>query len=358
VVPSTRRKGGLMSDKNNTDSSVVELKGKTYSVSKLGSQVDIFAATTRAIGEFVGREFGHEMRMLVLYGKGATFAAPTLDANATKQDEMKWSKDYDVFIKKKTKYDDEKAKVFAIILSRCDEPMKNKVEGHQKYAQMEQDCDVAALLEVIKESAFDSHERQYSARQAASAWKQLAYCHQQEDETIVQFYQRFTETVDRTERMYGTIVPSVMVDGDKSSAKIDDKRKKAREKMIVILFMDGANKGFKPLMRDLENDYVLGTNKYPATLAEALQVLMVYSEQPVYKAIMKKLKKRQSVETEEGSPDISFVQMKKIDMIKKGLCFRCGEKGHKASECEKKKESEETAEGTMHMQQQQFSWMA
>jgi hypothetical protein len=30
-------------------------------------------------------------------------------------------------------------------------------------------------------------------------------------------------------------------------------------------------------MRDLENDYVLGMNKYPMALAEALQVLMVYS---------------------------------------------------------------------------------
>jgi hypothetical protein len=54
---------------------------------------------------------------------------------------------------------------------------------------------------------------------------------------------------------------------------------------------------------------------------------MVYSEQPVFKAIMKKLKKHQSVETEEGCPDISFAQMKKVDMIKKGLCFCCGEKG-------------------------------
>jgi hypothetical protein len=85
--------------------------------------------------------------------------------------------------------------------------------------------------------------------------------------------------------------------------------------MIVILFMDGANKGFKPMMRDLENDYVLGTNKYPVTLSEALQVLMVYLEQPVYKKIMR----HQSVETEEGGPGISFAQMKKIEMIKKGL---------------------------------------
>jgi hypothetical protein len=67
------------------------------------------------------------------------------------------------------------------------------------------------------------------------------------------------------------------------------------------------------------------------------------------------LKKHQSLETEEGIPDM---QMTKINMIKKGLCFCCGEKGHKASECEKKKENKETAEGTKHMQQQQLLWMA
>jgi hypothetical protein len=57
-------------------------------------------------------------------------------------------------------------------------------------------------------------------------WKQLAYCHQQEDETIVQFYQQFMETVDWTEWMFGTIVLSVMVDADKSGEKIDMEWKK------------------------------------------------------------------------------------------------------------------------------------
>jgi hypothetical protein len=138
---------------DNKDFSVVELKGKKYRISKLASQVDIYAVTMRVIGEYVGKEFGHKMRMLVLYGKGSTFAAPTLDASVMKQDEMKWSKYYDVYIKKKTKYDDEMAKVFGIILGQFDKPMQNKVEGHPKFAQMEQDCNVAALLEVIKESA-------------------------------------------------------------------------------------------------------------------------------------------------------------------------------------------------------------
>jgi hypothetical protein len=61
--------------------------------------VDIYAATTQAIGQYVGKDFGHKIRMLVLHGKGATSAAPTLDASTMKQRDEKWSKDYDVYIK-------------------------------------------------------------------------------------------------------------------------------------------------------------------------------------------------------------------------------------------------------------------
>jgi hypothetical protein len=48
--------------------------------------VDIYAATTRVV-EYAGKEFGHKLRMLVLYDKGAMF--PTLETSATKQDGVK-----------------------------------------------------------------------------------------------------------------------------------------------------------------------------------------------------------------------------------------------------------------------------
>jgi hypothetical protein len=54
---------------------------------------------------------------------------------------------------------------------------------------------------------------------------------------------------DRAE--FGTIVSSVMVDPDKSGAKIDEKWKKAREKMIGVLFMEGANKGIQATVERL-----------------------------------------------------------------------------------------------------------
>jgi hypothetical protein len=85
---------------------------------------------------------------------------------------------------------------------------------------------------------------------------------------------------------------------------------------------------------------------------------MVYAEQPVYNSIMKKLKKKQLAETDEGSPEVAFAQMKKTKMIKEGLCFCCREKGHKASECKKKKKEDEETVERDNMQMQQLLQMA
>jgi hypothetical protein len=59
----------LMSDNANKDSSVVELKGTKCSISKLGSKVDIYAATTMDLVNMWERS---EMRVQVLYDKGTT----------------------------------------------------------------------------------------------------------------------------------------------------------------------------------------------------------------------------------------------------------------------------------------------
>ena len=110
---------------------------------------------------------------------------------------------------------------------------------------------------------------------------------------------------------------------------------------MVSLFMNGANPGFKPLLQGLENDYSLGAALYPAILEEAFEVLQVFTEQPVYQAIVKKQvgKTRQEKENREA-PDLSFAQMTKEQMKKKSLCFKCGNQGHRAFECKKDMEGQ------------------
>jgi hypothetical protein len=69
--------------------------------------------------------------------------------------------------------------------------------------------------------------------------------------------------------------------------KKEVKEQKAKDSMLAILFMEGGTRGFKPLLRDLENDFALGASLYPGTPAEALQVMLVYEGSPIYKSIMK-----------------------------------------------------------------------
>jgi hypothetical protein len=87
-------------------------------------------------------------------------------------------------------------------VSACDHPDENDERGRQ--------------------SAFDSNDKQYPPRQAAAAWKQLAYVHQQEGEILVQYYNHFAKVVEHVERLYRTIAPSVVAEKDKTGKRTDE----------------------------------------------------------------------------------------------------------------------------------------
>jgi Zinc knuckle len=354
-VPSVREKTSFkMSSDNGGSKSADGWRNKRYTIAKLGSQVDVFADTTLAIGEYVGKEFGHEMKILVTQEKETSFSVPVLPENATRQQELMWGKDYDLHLKKKTQYEVQKAKVFMTILGQCDETMRNRVEGQAAmFKKIEEDCDVVALMKAIKECAFNSNDKQYPPRQAAMALKQLVTVHQQEGESLVAYYKRFVEVHERVERLYGEMIPGVIVSKDVGKEKTEVKELKAKNKMLATLFMEGGNRGFKPMLRDLENDFALGASLYPDTPADALQVMMVFETSPIYKAMVKKFRKKKGA-LDEDDPGYSF--MNKGEMMKKGMCFKCGKKGHKAADCTADSTKSNDDEKKDKKDQCHFSW--
>jgi hypothetical protein len=221
-----RNKFQMSSKSSGVPKSADGWRGKWFTIAKLGSQVDVFADTCKAIGEYVGKEFGHEMKILVTQGKETTFSVPELPEDATRQQELMWGKDYDLHLKMERQYKEQKAKVFEIVLGQCDETMRNRVESlgadFQKY---EEECNVVALLKSIRECAFSSNDKQYPPRQAAMALKQLMTIHQQEDETLVAYYQRFVEVGERVERMFGDVIPGVIAgEGQEGSEGAESER--------------------------------------------------------------------------------------------------------------------------------------
>ena len=286
----------------------------------------LFEKKTQAIGEYVGREYGQEMRMLVMQMKETKFTALTLSSKPTKQEELLWGKEYDAYAKKRDRYELDKAKVFATILGQCDEMMKSRLERMNGYDKIDEAADVIALLKMIKNAMYDTSDKKYPAMQAVVAWKQMLRAFQQEEEDLLAYYRRFKGLIERVEATYGDIEPVKAAERDSNYAKDKDKALAAtREKMLAYAFMDGAGRAFKPLLKDLEQDYSLGEGKYPTNLEEALQVLTAFEDQHGLN------KKRNRLRELADAPELNFAQ--KIEMIKKQVCFKCNKPGHKAYQC-------------------------
>jgi hypothetical protein len=110
---------------DNRGSNIIGLKGKD-TTARSGSQVDVYAAKAKAIAGYVGTEFGHEKRTLVSQLKEPTFIEPLIP---TEEERMIWSRDYGMYLKKKTWYEDQRAKEKTIILEQNEKPKKNRVES-------------------------------------------------------------------------------------------------------------------------------------------------------------------------------------------------------------------------------------
>ena len=87
------------------------LKDHVYSLSVAGKQADGYTKTTKAIAEYVGRVYCHDIKQLVLNGTESVPVEPDYPEGdaPSNRDKAVWSKRYDHFLRKETKYNDHKA---------------------------------------------------------------------------------------------------------------------------------------------------------------------------------------------------------------------------------------------------------
>ena len=117
----------------------------------------MYLRTTKAIADYVGREYGRKMRMLVKNGNEETFTEPK--PPKSKEDLSpgvleKFKTELTIYHKDLKEYKDQKAKVFVIILGQCSQVVKSKLESDKEFTTLKKKDDVVGLLGKLKEMAY------------------------------------------------------------------------------------------------------------------------------------------------------------------------------------------------------------
>ena len=331
-----------MSALKTTTYSISELKDHVYGRASVGKQSAEYDKVTEEIGEYAGRVFGHDMKNLVLHSTEAAPVQPVYPGeNAGGEDKAVWKEEYSVFTKKRDRYTEEKAKIFAIIMGQCTDALKNRVQSDATYAAMEQQSNVIGLLQFIKAIALGASERVYPPLAAVQAWKRLVLTRQEEGEELTAYYKRFISLVEVVEKVYGMVLPVKIAERDRrynrERARVEAKE---RAKMLAVAFMEGADRqvyGF--LCRGLSDDHALGDDRYPETMEDALEVLRVSGA----KKAAKKVKS-----------DKELAELKKLQLVQGAgqvTCWKCGEVGHVKKECPKWKAAQEAKQRATQLTQ-------
>ena len=123
---------------------IAELKGWYYDLTdvKFGYK---YEETTKKVGEYVGRADSKEMKQLVVSSKETIITKPAYPTGdeVTEEKKVIWGKEYDPYIKRNTKYDQDKAKTYEVVWGRCTKAMKNRIEKLGSYESIEENYSVS-----------------------------------------------------------------------------------------------------------------------------------------------------------------------------------------------------------------------
>jgi hypothetical protein len=176
---------------------------------------------------------------------------------------------------------------------------------------------------------------------------------QDHGETLGHYNKRFKQSQDNHKGIFGDkIMNDYITKTEKYKALSDDDEKTEVQKgafkqwcSYVFLKNSDQNK-YGSLKRNLQSQYALGNDQYPATVSKVTDVLTNHSWDEAYAAATKKRRESSpgkntstaatpgTNDTEEGAV-LAMTKEEKEKKRKNATCFCCGEKGHLSPQCSK-----------------------
>jgi Zinc knuckle len=326
-------------------------------------QADLYAKTTKAIAEYVGKqlkggyEVGKAMEKLV-------DIMPTLPdelpADASAVEKLVFDKEITEYVKEKALYKAAKKQAYAIVWSQCSEIMKSKVEALPDYSAIEKSGDVILLLKGVKNIAHNFQNEKYKAHALHEAKRRFYTTYQSTGMSVQVYYERFKNHVEVIEHCGGTMLePGLILEElqtiitetgstTTSNGQVSDARKLARDRYLAVSFLLSSDRNrFGKLVEDLENNFIQGMDKYPRTLENAYSLLLYWKHDP-------RNNMRASGADSEGVAFAQVSQDKKGKSLEHVKCYSCNKMGHYANECpeikKRNNQSDKRKEESVHIQ--------
>ena len=197
--------------------------------------------------------------------------------------------------------------------------MKDKLEAQStEVEKFEDDNDVIGLFDMIKELVYNAGgvRNKFVIMQSLNRTLCRRGNTQRPNESLNEYGKRFLQQVEVIEAVWGKLVPPCH---DNDNAK---DKESARNQCLASLFLGGMDQArYKAAVDEMNNNYVLGKDVYPADVSAAIMML---ANCRGYGG-----SRQQQVEDLSGGLSVvSFAQQKE-----KVKCYNCNKLGHITRKC-------------------------
>jgi hypothetical protein len=319
----------------------MELGDNVYMIGTT-DQADRFMKTTLAIADYVGVQYSWDMRLLVKNREEKVFIEPSspeataatvttgvatrsqagteaeAQAGPGAAEMARYKVKLGEHLKDVRQYQDDKAKVFVVILGQCTIAVLSWLENGTGFKKLESDRDVKGLLDKLEQMAFSAGGVHDPYVTLLDSLKRFVGISQGPKEGVARYHKRFETSAKVLEGHWGDFYPTNLVKDGVTKETVQDK-------MLARAFLMGADKQrFGALFEDLNNSYLAGIDKYPESFEATLTFLSNYQDKA--KGLAK------SGDGMNEGVGASFAQRQGRN-LSKVQCFACKQFGHYANKC-------------------------
>ena len=266
------------------------------------------------------------------------------NANATakerenRQFELLYAAEIKSHLARVDQYCSNKGNAYVLLFERCNKAMQNKIQSRKDFSTMIKNNPIE-LLKAIKEQLIKFQENKYEMRVIADALQNIISAKQREDESLIDYTQRYKSAKDvLIAQIGGPIILTKVVEGleeyDANDAtKIKEQQKTAFEKIVTLIYLENSDRmKYGSLIKGLLGQYTLGQDQYPKDIISATNIVSNHCFDETYNEARKKRREKDKTSTTQDNNqpeqnfDLSFAQME-------GRFYCCGKKGHKSPQC-------------------------